>query len=46
VKGNRIARAVKIADMIDNSNLSRIPNPTQVDIDRLEKYKKGIKYLK
>src|SRR6056297_2808642 len=29
VKGNRIAREVKIADITDNSNLGRLSNPNQ-----------------
>ncbi len=45
VKRNHLATAVKIADLKDNSNLERIPNPTQVDIDRVEKYKKALVYL-
>jgi (p)ppGpp synthase/HD superfamily hydrolase len=39
---NPIGRRVKYMDMVDNSDLSRISNPTQVDHDRIEKYKKGI----
>jgi (p)ppGpp synthase/HD superfamily hydrolase len=46
VKGNRIARAVKIADMVDNSNIKRIPNPTEDDYDRVQKYKESIKFLR
>lgn len=33
-----IARLVKLADVTDNMNLSRIPEPTQQDWDRLEEY--------
>ena len=46
IKSNKIARIVKIADMIDNSNINRIKNPNQIDIDRVLKYKKAIKFLK
>lgn len=41
-----IAVAVKIADMTHNSDITKIPNPTQKDFDRVEKYKKSIGYLK
>lgn len=33
-----IARAVKLADIADNMDLSRIPNPTERDIERLRQY--------
>lgn len=36
---NTIARAVKLADNAENSDLSRIPNPTQRDRERLEEYR-------
>jgi GTP diphosphokinase / guanosine-3',5'-bis(diphosphate) 3'-diphosphatase len=36
---NSIARNVKLADVIDNMNLSRIPAPTKKDFARLEEYK-------
>lgn len=38
IVGNPIARAVKLADIADNMDLSRIPNPTQRDFDRLRQY--------
>ena len=37
---NAIARQVKLADVCDNMDLSRISNPSQKDFDRLEEYKK------
>ena len=37
---NHIAHAVKLADNADNSDLSRIKNPTQKDLARLKEYKK------
>lgn len=46
IKKNNLARKVKIADMTHNSDLSRIKKPTQKDIDRAEKYQKGIAFLK
>jgi (p)ppGpp synthase/HD superfamily hydrolase len=33
-----VARAVKLADVADNMDLSRIAAPTQKDFDRLEEY--------
>ena len=39
VKQNPIALRVKIADMEHNSDISRIKNPTEKDLKRLEKYK-------
>ena len=35
---NPIARAVKLADVADNMDLSRIPNPTDKDWARLKEY--------
>ena len=39
VKGNLLARKVKIADLKDNSNLKRIAKPNEKDYKRLEKYR-------
>lgn len=36
---NPIARAVKLADNAENMDLSRIVNPTEKDLARLEEYK-------
>lgn len=36
---NPIARMVKLADLEDNMDLSRIAQPTQKDFERIEKYK-------
>ena len=36
---NPIARQVKLADVADNMDLERIPNPTARDYARLEEYK-------
>ena len=44
-KQNDLGRTVKIADLKENSNLSRIPNPQEKDYKRLEKYKKEISIL-
>jgi len=45
VKGNAIARAVKIADLHDNMNLSRLPAITEKDLARNEKYRKALALL-
>lgn len=46
VKQNPIALRVKIADMEHNSDISRIPNPTEKDLKLLEKYKIRLKELR
>ena len=46
VKQNPIALRVKIADMEHNSDISRIPNPTEKDLNRLEKYKIRLRELR
>lgn len=42
---NPIARAVKLADVTDNMNLARIPNPQPADFDRLKEYEVVLKIL-
>ena len=37
---NPIARQVKLADVADNMDMSRIPNPTEKDYERLREYTK------
>lgn len=44
-KQHPIGRKVKLADLDDNMDLTRIPNPTKKDYNRLEKYKKAKKIL-
>lgn len=39
---NKLACYVKLADLNDNMDLSRIKNPSQKDFERLEKYKKAV----
>ena len=39
---NPIGRRVKLADLEDNSDLSRITNPTAADCERTEKYRRAI----
>lgn len=43
--GHPLALVVKIADLKDNMNLSRIPNPTEKDIERTKKYQAALQYL-
>lgn len=45
ISPNPIARAVKIADLKDNSDLSRLQNVKQKDIDRVDKYTKALDFL-
>ena len=45
VARNAIARRVKIADLTDNLDLSRIAAPTEKDRSRLEKYRRAREYL-
>ena len=45
VKANPVARQVKISDLIDNSNLSRIPHVTMKDVERQAKYNRALKEL-
>ena len=42
---NEIGRAVKIADLIDNSDVSRISEPTDRDRERLAKYARALAFL-
>jgi hypothetical protein len=45
VAPNPIARQVKLADLRDNCDLSRIAQPTEKDHERIEKYGRAIKHL-
>ena len=42
---NPIGRRVKLADLMDNSDPSRIENPTQADLQRMAKYARAIDLL-
>lgn len=42
---NPIARRVKRADLRDNMDLSRIAEPTEKDLQRMEKYQRAVEYL-
>ena len=45
VQANPIARQVKISDLIDNSNLGRIPVITMKDVKRQVKYNRALQKL-
>lgn len=43
---NQIAIDVKFSDLIDNSDIKRIENPTDKDFNRVKKYQKAMEILK
>lgn len=45
VAANPMARQVKISDLVDNSNLTRIPHVTLKNVKRQAKYNKALKKL-
>ena len=45
IKSNPIARAVKLADLTHNSDLTRLDTVDQKALERKEKYKKAIEFL-
>ena len=45
VKQDPVARRVKISDLIDNSNLSRLAEITMRDVERQAKYNRALKYM-
>lgn len=45
IKTNKNATEVKKADLTHNMDISRIPNPTDKDFARVEKYKKALSFL-
>lgn len=42
---NVISKSVKLADLKDNMNLSRIKNPGEKDFERIKKYEKAVSML-
>jgi (p)ppGpp synthase/HD superfamily hydrolase len=46
VKQSELSRIVKLADLEDNCDLSRINFPVQKDFDRVQKYKASLAALK
>lgn len=45
LKPNRIASTVKVADMLHNSDLTRLKDVSEKDRQRVEKYQRGIQKL-
>lgn len=45
VRANPVARQVKISDLIDNSNLGRIPHITLRDVERQARYNRALRKL-
>ena len=45
VKANPLAKAVKLADLAHNMDLTRIAHPTEKDFARIEKYRWAVNYL-
>lgn len=45
VKNNELARVVKLADLRHNSDLTRLNQVTQKDLNRCKKYQDAINYL-
>ncbi len=45
MKGNPIARKVKLADLAHNSDITRLDEIKEKDLERIEKYKKAIAIL-
>lgn len=46
VKANPLACKVKIQDVLHNSDITRIENPTEKDFARLNKYKNALDFLR
>jgi hypothetical protein len=46
VAQNPIGRVVKLADLEENSDLSRIAQPSWEDLERVEKYRRAIGVLR
>ena len=46
VKGNALARTVKLADLAHNSDIRRIPHPKEKDFRRVERYHREAEYLR
>ena len=45
IKGNPLAKEVKMADLQDNMDLTRLNKITEKDLNRVEKYKKAYSIL-
>ena len=45
ISSDPIAKAVKLADLRHNSDLTRLDHPSEKDLARVEKYRKAIRLL-
>lgn len=45
LRPNALARRVKLADLADNMDMVRLPNPTERDLARLQRYAAALKLL-
>lgn len=45
VSTSKLAKKIKVADLLHNLDITRIKEPTKQDYQRLEKYKEAILYL-
>ena len=45
VKTNPLAKKIKLVDLYHNSDITRIPNPSENDYKRFKKYQRAIKFL-
>ncbi|WP_448923483.1 HD domain-containing protein [Holdemanella biformis] len=45
ISKSKLAKKVKVADLLHNLDITRIKEPSKQDYERLEKYKKAILYL-
>lgn len=45
ISKSKLAKKVKVADLLHNLDITRIKEPSKQDYERLEKYKKSILYL-
>ena len=46
MKGNRLAMKVKLFDLVDNLDTSRIEDPTDSDLKRSKKYARAYAFIK
>ena len=46
IRENDLARTVKLADLAHNSDLSRLPEVTDADLQRVEKYRQAVGLLR
>ena len=45
ISKSKLAKKVKVADLLHNLDITKIKEPSKQDYERLEKYKKAILYL-